>query len=44
MDLAGGAGFAGNVSLDDSVVRPSVGLVVAALAQAVDAALGRREP
>ncbi|MFU8870706.1 GOLPH3/VPS74 family protein [Micromonospora sp. SL4-19] len=42
--IAGGAGFSGNVSLDDSVVRPSVSLVVAALAQAVDAALGRREP
>ncbi|SCL18852.1 Golgi phosphoprotein 3 (GPP34) [Micromonospora rhizosphaerae] len=42
-EIAGGAGFAGNISLDDSVVRPSVGLVVAALGQAVDAALGRRD-
>ncbi|MCW3815306.1 GPP34 family phosphoprotein [Micromonospora sp. DR5-3] len=41
-EIAGGAGFSGNVSLDDSVVRPSIGLVVAALAQAVDAALGKR--
>ncbi|MFI7575130.1 GPP34 family phosphoprotein [Micromonospora sp. NPDC049497] len=41
-EIAGGAGFSGNVSLDDSVVRPSVGLVVAALAQAVDQALGKR--
>ncbi|MEV0808110.1 GPP34 family phosphoprotein [Micromonospora sp. NPDC050200] len=41
-EIAGSAGFSGNVSLDDSVVRPSVGLVVAALAQAVDQALGKR--
>ncbi|MGK5672754.1 GOLPH3/VPS74 family protein [Micromonospora sp. URMC 106] len=41
-EIAGGAGFSGNVSLDDSVVRPSVGLVVAALGRAVDAALGPR--
>ncbi|MEH0935217.1 GOLPH3/VPS74 family protein [Micromonospora psammae] len=41
-EIAGGAGFSGNVSLDDSVVRPSVGLVVAALCQAVDQALGKR--
>ncbi|MEU5723010.1 MULTISPECIES: GPP34 family phosphoprotein [unclassified Micromonospora] len=40
--IAGGAGFSGNVSLDDSVVRPSIGLVVAALGQAIDAALGKR--
>ena len=39
-EIASGAGFSGEVSLDDSVVRPSVGLVVAALARAVDAALG----
>ncbi|MEU6073043.1 GPP34 family phosphoprotein [Micromonospora sp. NPDC047074] len=41
-EIAGGAGFSGSVSLDDSVVRPSVGLVVAALGRAVDAALGPR--
>ncbi|SCG65737.1 GOLPH3/VPS74 family protein [Micromonospora coxensis] len=41
-EIAGGAGFSGNVSLDDSVVRPSVGLVVAALGHAVDQALGKR--
>ncbi|TDC31790.1 GPP34 family phosphoprotein [Micromonospora sp. 15K316] len=41
-EIATGAGFSGEVSLDDSVVRPSVGLVVAALAKAVDAALGPR--
>ncbi|MFC4148405.1 GPP34 family phosphoprotein [Micromonospora mangrovi] len=41
-EIASGAGFSGNVSLDDSVVRPSVGLVVAALGQAVDQALGKR--
>jgi hypothetical protein len=41
-EIASGAGFSGEVSLDDSVVRPSISLVVAALAQAVDAALGKR--
>ncbi|MGR6317178.1 GPP34 family phosphoprotein [Micromonospora soli] len=41
-EIAASAGFAGTVSLDDSVVRPSVSLVIAALAQAVDAALGKR--
>ncbi|MEV1329027.1 GPP34 family phosphoprotein [Micromonospora costi] len=41
-EIASGAGFSGEVTLDDSVVRPSVGLVVAALAQAVNAALGPR--
>ncbi|MDG4802973.1 GPP34 family phosphoprotein [Micromonospora sp. WMMD980] len=41
-EIATGAGFSGTVSLDDSVVRPSVSLVVAALAQAVDQALGKR--
>ncbi|MBM0239081.1 GPP34 family phosphoprotein [Micromonospora sp. ATA32] len=41
-EIAGSAGFSGNVSLEDSVVRPSVGLVVAALGKAVDAALGKR--
>ncbi|GAB3358059.1 GPP34 family phosphoprotein [Micromonospora halotolerans] len=41
-EIATGAGFSGTVSLDDSVVRPSVSLVIAALAQAIDAALGKR--
>ncbi|MEW2432013.1 GPP34 family phosphoprotein [Micromonospora sp. NPDC047644] len=41
-EIATGAGFSGEVSTDDSVVRPSVGLVVAALAKAVDQALGKR--
>lgn len=41
-EIAAGAGFSGTVSLDDSVVRPSVSLVIAALGQAVDAALGKR--
>ncbi|HEX2772794.1 MAG TPA: GPP34 family phosphoprotein [Micromonosporaceae bacterium] len=40
--IAGGAGFTGNVSLEESVVRPSVALVVAALSRAIDAALGAR--
>ncbi|MFF3866842.1 GPP34 family phosphoprotein [Micromonospora sp. NPDC001898] len=41
-EIAGGAGFSGTVGLDDSVVRPSVALVVTALGAAVDAALGKR--
>ncbi|MBM0232897.1 GPP34 family phosphoprotein [Micromonospora sp. STR1_7] len=41
-EIATGAGFSGQVSADDSVVRPSVGLVVAALGRAVDQALGPR--
>jgi len=41
-EIATGAGFSGEVSIDDSVVRPSVGLVVAALGPAVDQALGPR--
>ncbi|WP_229399822.1 GOLPH3/VPS74 family protein [Micromonospora okii] len=41
-EIAGGAGFSGTAGLDDSVVRPSVALVVTALCQAVDAALGKR--
>ncbi|WP_434742848.1 GOLPH3/VPS74 family protein [Micromonospora sp. SH-82] len=41
-EIAGGAGFSGEVSMEDSVVRPSVALVVIALGQAVDAALGPR--
>lgn len=41
-EIAGGAGFSGTVSLEDSVVRPSVALVIVALGQAVDAALGPR--
>jgi hypothetical protein len=40
--IAGGAGFSGTVSLEDSTVRPSVALVIAALARAIDAALGTR--
>ncbi|MDG4807841.1 GPP34 family phosphoprotein [Micromonospora sp. WMMD1120] len=41
-EIASGAGFSGEVSTEDSVVRPSVGLVVAALARAVEQALGPR--
>jgi Golgi phosphoprotein 3 (GPP34) len=41
-DIAGGAGFTGNVSLEESVIRPSVALVIAALSRAIDAALGAR--
>jgi hypothetical protein len=39
-DIASGAGFAGGVSLEDSIVRPAVALVVATLARAISAALG----
>ncbi|GAB2926315.1 hypothetical protein GCM10027280_12030 [Micromonospora polyrhachis] len=41
-EIAGGAGFAGSVSMEESTVRPSVALVIAALTRAVDAALGAR--
>ncbi|MBM7080974.1 GOLPH3/VPS74 family protein [Micromonospora sp. WMMD734] len=41
-EIAGGAGFSGTISLEESVVRPSVALVVTALGQAVDQALGKR--
>ncbi|MEV0154809.1 GPP34 family phosphoprotein [Micromonospora sp. NPDC050686] len=40
-EIATNAGFSGTVSLADSVVRPSISLVVSALAQAVNAALGK---
>jgi Golgi phosphoprotein 3 (GPP34) len=39
-EIANGAGFAGGVSLEDSIVRPSVALVVATLGRAITAALG----
>ena len=38
--IANGAGFSGNGNLEDSLVRPSVALVVATLAKAIQAALG----
>jgi hypothetical protein len=38
--IAMGAGFSGGVSLEDSIVRPSVALVVATLGRAISAALG----
>ena len=38
--IASGAGFSGGVSMEDSIVRPSVALVVATLAKAISAALG----
>ena len=41
-EIAGGAGFSGGISLEESTVRPSVTLVVAALIRAIDAALGTR--
>jgi plasmid stability protein len=40
-EIAGGAGFSGIVDLEESGVRPSVVLVVAALTAAIQAALGR---
>ena len=38
--IAAGAGFSGSANLEDSVVRPSVALVVATLGKAIQAALG----
>jgi hypothetical protein len=38
--IANGAGFAGGTNLEDSIVRPSVALVVATLGKAISAALG----
>jgi Golgi phosphoprotein 3 GPP34 len=42
--IASGAGFSGGVSMEDSIVRPSVALVVATLAKAISAALGAPKP
>jgi len=39
-EIATGAGFTGAVSIEDSIVRPSVALVVATLSRAISAALG----
>lgn len=39
-EIASGAGFSGGVSMEDSIVRPSVALVVATLGRAIGAALG----
>jgi hypothetical protein len=38
--IAAGAGFSGSANLEDSIVRPSVALVVATLGRAISAALG----
>ena len=38
------AGFAGGVSMEDSIVRPSIALVVATLGRAISAALGTPRP
>jgi plasmid stability protein len=38
--IGGGAGFTGSISLEESTIRPSVALVIAALAKAIDQALG----
>jgi hypothetical protein len=43
-DIASGAGFSGGASLEDSIVRPSVALVVATLSRAISAALGAPKP
>jgi len=42
--IASGAGFAGGANLEDSIVRPSVSLVVATLGKAIQAALGTPKP
>ena len=39
-EIASGAGFSGGISLEDSIVRPSIALVVATLGRAIRAALG----
>jgi hypothetical protein len=43
-EIASGAGFAGGVSMEDSIVRPSIALVVATLGRAISAALGTPRP
>jgi hypothetical protein len=43
-EIASGAGFSGSASLEDSIVRPSVALVVATLGRAISAALGAPKP
>jgi len=42
--IAAGAGFSGDANLEDSVVRPSVALVVHTLGKAISAALGTPKP
>jgi hypothetical protein len=42
--IASGAGFSGTQNLEDSIVRPSVALVVATLGKAIQAALGTPRP
>jgi hypothetical protein len=42
--IAAGAGFTGQVNLEDSIVRPAVALVVATLSKAIQAALGAPRP
>ncbi|GIF06414.1 GOLPH3/VPS74 family protein [Actinoplanes siamensis] len=39
-EISAGAGFAGGAGMEDSIVRPSVALVVATLGKAISAALG----
>ncbi|MEQ4301136.1 GPP34 family phosphoprotein [Plantactinospora sp. B6F1] len=41
-EIARGAGFTDGGSLEESTIRPSVALVIAALSRAIDAALGSR--
>jgi hypothetical protein len=43
-EIASSAGFAGSANLEDSIVRPSVALVVATLGRAISAALGAPKP
>src|SRR3954471_14094474 len=42
--IAAGAGFSGDADLEDSIVRPSVALVVHTLGKAISAALGTPRP
>ncbi|GAB7050014.1 GPP34 family phosphoprotein [Catenuloplanes indicus JCM 9534] len=41
-EIASGAGFGGGVSMEESTIRPSVSLVIAALGRAINQALGSR--
>ncbi|MEJ3742078.1 GPP34 family phosphoprotein [Actinomycetes bacterium KLBMP 9797] len=42
--IGGTAGFTGEVSLEESTIRPSVALVIATLARAINSALGQPRP
>lgn len=41
-EIAAGAGFGGGISMEESTIRPSISLVIAALGRAISQALGAR--